>query len=294
MTKSQYGITNAGSVAAAYVKSISMQHSFFKNNVNCTVKKRLAGALDEVVIRTIMTMYYIDKWKRETVDVYKFVGENATEVQFEHLEENLNILSMFVDESVTDLFTTTNTPVWLAVYDKFLSTDLDTNYFIDFMRYFKNILKQEKLEPDFEEKIKIYKTKATKDKNPVIRKITMLTKLMSEYLQVSIKDENLNELNVQEFIEKVVDLNVTEEDVNKYEEDLEILTLYVDNTSKLLDDYNRPVLLAIVAYSYKNDIFLDKWFTDYFERNETYLLDKRKNFLRMVNDLEEFLKEEIA
>ena len=55
--------------------------------------------------------------------------------------------------------------------------------------------------------------------------------------------------------------------------------------SKLLDIENRLSLLAMVAYSYKNDIDLDDWLEEYAANNNTYFMDQRKNFIHMVNDL---------
>ena len=55
--------------------------------------------------------------------------------------------------------------------------------------------------------------------------------------------------------------------------------------SKLLDTANRLSLLAMVAYSYKNDVDLDDWMEEYAANNNTYFMDQRKNFIHMVKDL---------
>ena len=54
--------------------------------------------------------------------------------------------------------------------------------------------------------------------------------------------------------------------------------------SKLLDVANRLSLLAMVAYSYKNDVDLDDWLEEYATNNNTYFMDQRKNYSHMVND----------
>ena len=67
-----------------------------------------------------------------------------------------------------------------------------------------------------------------------------------------------------------------------------------DNTirdgSKLLDMANRLSLLAMVAYSYKNDVDLDDWLEDYAANNNTYFMDQRKNYSHMVNDFSLYQK----
>ena len=60
--------------------------------------------------------------------------------------------------------------------------------------------------------------------------------------------------------------------------------------SKLLDIANRLSLLAMVAYSYKNDVDLDDWLADYAAKNNTYFVDQRKNYSHMINDFRQYQK----
>ena len=70
--------------------------------------------------------------------------------------------------------------------------------------------------------------------------------------------------------------------------DLENNTIRDD--SKLLDKANRLSLIAMVAYSYKNDVDLDDWLEDYAAKNNTYFMDQRKNYSHMVNDFKQYQK----
>ena len=65
-------------------------------------------------------------------------------------------------------------------------------------------------------------------------------------------------------------------------------SLDVDNNTLLLDKENRRSLLAMVAYSYQNDVSLDDWFVDFFKRNDSYLFDQKQNYEFMKKDFEEF------
>ena len=58
--------------------------------------------------------------------------------------------------------------------------------------------------------------------------------------------------------------------------------------SKLLQEDNNLSLLAMVVYSYKEDIDLEEWLTEYAANNNTYFKDQRKNFYHMVNDLKNY------
>ena len=60
--------------------------------------------------------------------------------------------------------------------------------------------------------------------------------------------------------------------------------------SKLLEIANRLSLLAMVAYSYKNDVDLDDWLEAYAAKNYTYHVDQRKNYSHMINDFRQYQK----
>ena len=58
--------------------------------------------------------------------------------------------------------------------------------------------------------------------------------------------------------------------------------------SRLLDERNRPSLLAMVAYSYKTGQDLDDWLTEYAKNHKTYIADQKKNYLHMLNDFKRY------
>ena len=96
------------------------------------------------------------------------------------------------------------------------------------------------------------------------------------------------------FVQDCVDEAVSELDVQDYEEYLDTITLDVDNSSKLLDAANHDSIIGIIAYAYQNDVDCDDWFKDYFNRNNTYDVDQKKNYLNMRNDLIAFNKKAVA
>ena len=96
------------------------------------------------------------------------------------------------------------------------------------------------------------------------------------------------------FVQDCVDEAVSELDVQDYEEYLDTITLDVDNSSKLLDAANHNSIIGVIAYAYQNDVDCDDWFKDYFNRNNTYDVDQKKNYLNMRNDLIAFNKKAVA
>lgn len=284
MTKSQYGITNVSNTTSKNIKNISKNHTFFKNNVNCSNKNRKRGALEEVVGRAIMAMYFIEDWKKDVIDVFKFLNENATDSQFDHLIDNLDRLSKVTTKSVQNMFNTTNGYIWIAVYDKFSLLGLDDSKFIEFMDKFKNNLHSKVING---KSYDIVNTRNTKDKNTIINKINMIVLVMCDYFNV--KTEDVENKPTTQFVKEYVNQNITQEDIEFYEDCLNELTLNVDNNTKLLDKQNHPSLIALVAYACKKDIYMDEWFVDFFERNKDYIRNQKDNFLHMINDLENYI-----
>lgn len=92
------------------------------------------------------------------------------------------------------------------------------------------------------------------------------------------------------FLKSSVSEDITVEDLKIYRDDLEMLTLEVDNKSNLLETANYKSLFGIMAYAYKNDIELDKWFVEYFKKENTYETDQTRNYLKMRNSLITFTK----
>ncbi len=83
-----------------------------------------------------------------------------------------------------------------------------------------------------------------------------------------------------------IDVETLRTDMDFYMESLEdLMRKVVRSDSKLLEVGNRLSLLAMVVYSYKEDIDLDDWLKEYAEKNDTYFADQKKNFIHMKNDL---------
>ena len=161
---------------------------------------------------------------------------------------------------------------------------LDDGKFVEFMTEYAqslhNMMKETEIDSETGKK------KSTKDKVVVVDKINMVENLMNEFLHIS--KEDLDCVSVLDFVKENVNPDVTDEDVEFYSDMLDDITLEVDNDTKLLDEHNRPSLIALVGYACQNDIDdkLVEWIKSFFVNNAMYILNQRDNFIHMKNSLQ--------
>lgn len=285
MASSQKGVIKLGEDYARMIKGISAMPFFSENGFNYTQKKN--GTIDRVCIESVMATEFLDNWKSSPEEIATYLKKNATEEHFDNLEDTVERLEKVVTDNIGELFDKKDAFIYFSVFARFKKTGLDDGKFVEFLTEYAQSLHNEfeKIEYDQENK----KKRSTKDKCVVIDKINFVEKLMKEYLHIQ-EDETEN-LSTEEFISKVVDIPVdtVKEEIEVYEEDLKSLQdNAIKDGSKLLEIANHLSLLAMVAYSYKNDVTLDYWLAEYAAKNNTYIVNQRKNYLHMINDLEQY------
>ena len=286
------GIIKLGEEFATMVKSISVM-PFFKEQGGYTVTeaKGTNGTINRVVVESVMASQYLDDWKKTQEEQCEFLKENATTETFENFEDMVDRLSKAGTDEVLQMFTSKDSFLYFGLYARFVDTGLEDGKFIEFMAELNQSLHSKKIgDVSFDD---LCDGKSTKDKYIVVPKMELLTKLMADYLHINIEETQSKEINTLEFVRENVSEDTTEEDVIFYQNMLDDLTLNVDNNSKLLNEENLPSLLAIIAYSCRNDIDLDDWFVHYFKNNNSYIHNKKQNFLHMQQDLNKFLGIEV-
>ena len=290
MNNEQLGITKISADTARNIKTIAEKNTFFKNCGKYTDSNKVKGKIDRIVAESIMLLFHKDEWKSKLDKAYQYIDENVTDEEFCELNSDLNRLEIALGENnkdLMDMFTPTNTPMWLAVFHEFITYDVEDSRFVDFLKAYKNGLNEKEIDGV---SMKDFKDMQTKKKTTITGKIELLVKLMKEFLHIENEEENLS---TEEFISKVVDVPVetVNEEIDVYEEDLKGLkNVSIRDGSKLLEVANNLSLLAMVAYSYKNDVDLDDWLEEYAKNNNTYFMDQRKNYLHMVNDFKQYQK----
>lgn len=165
------------------------------------------------------------------------------------------------------------------------------NHLLTLMREYLHI--EDSVEESESDVIKddLFETEVVKesdDKKPIIAEVTEYSAIGNKEIE-RVSGEVVDK-DTLEFVKMCVDDGVTDADILDYEEDLDVVTLDVDNNSRLLDGVNHKSLIALIAYAYKIDEDIDDWFKDYFKRTNTYEIDQKRNYLHMRNDFIRFNK----
>ena len=269
---------------AEKIRDIS-KRNFFINNCVINDNEKDKGMLERVISETVMNMFHFEKWNKNGKKIATYLNENASEDEFNKLDSNLERLEKIITKTTKTLFNSKDSFIWLTLFDKFTQYGLDDAKFGEFLDAFVNELKDKPVDG------KLFYTAdekgSTKDKSVVVDKLHILETLMKEFLHI----EEL--VTPESFVAEMVDMPVetVKEELNCYEETLDGLeNNTIRDGSKLLDMANRLSLLAMVAYSYKNDVDLDDWLEDYAANNNMYYPDQRKNYLHMLNDFKQYQK----
>lgn len=257
---------------------------FFINYCNINDNDKEKGILERIIAESIMCMFHIDKWNKNGKKLATYLNENANEEEFDTLNNNIKRLESIVTEDTRVLFNSKDSFIWFTLFNKFTPYGLDDSMFGEFLLEFVNSLKNKTVDG------KLFYTadvsRSTKDKSVIVDKLHILETLMKEYLHI----EQVKEVNdIFEFVKENVNPYITEEDMKLYSDILDGLTLEVDNNTKLLNESNRPSLLALVGYACENDIDLDEWIKQWFLANTTYLLDQQKNYEIMKENLSKYI-----
>lgn len=268
------------------------------NTLSDTDKNK--GVVERVVVESLMCSNHFNNWKTDAKNACKYLNNNATEEEFDAFIDELDRLSKIITKDIKDIFNKKDCFIFLSLFDKFTKLGFDDVQFSDFLRKFKNELrnsvknKNKLLFDEIDQGNGNGKKKSTKDKQVVSDKLDTLTDLMYKYLHIN-KEELENPICVEEFIAKNLDMDVEaiSEEMNFYNDSLNsLLENRVKCDSKLRHEQNRPSLLTMLVYAYKEDvdINLESWLEEYARQNNTYFVDQTRNFLHMKNDFEQYLK----
>lgn len=301
MNKEQGGFLNVSAQTAGYIKNISQKNTFFKNCGKFTDNNVIKGKLERVVAESIMLMFFRDSWKAKLDTIYKYVDENATEQQFLKLNSHFNRLELALGEDNKDLkllLTPTTMPMWIAVFDKFTTYNMDDSNFVDFLNAYNTELKDKEIDGV---SMADFKDQRTKKKATITGKIDLLVKLMNEFLHIDITEtsstevENNNteenaedntEESVLSFVQENTNPNVTDEDINLY-------TDMVEDCVKIDDPVYKEcgmALVALMAYACQNDKDQDfeRWIENYRNKSE-FSPSQKVNYTYMKRSFDNFV-----
>ena len=287
MNKAQNGWLGLDESFAEFVENIAKMQ-FFQTDFSgssYTNNNHTSGAIRRIIVESIMVSDFINDFNKDFNKMCEYLSDEASDSNFTEFYSLVERLTAICNETTVNIFNAKDSFLWFGLFSRFAKVCNDDIKYIEFINEFNQTLHSKKInEKSFDD----LNGKSTKDKNVVIDKMKHLESLMMDYLHIN--PEDLEKVDVLDFVRKNVDSNITQEDINDYEGDLEILSLDVDNKNKLLEERNKPSLIAIIAYSYKNDEEIDHWFKHFFDNNNTYICCQKENYLYMLNDLRKYNK----
>ena len=261
---------------------------FFVECNNYSEKDKTKGVVERIVVETMMCMNHFEHWKKQSKDACKYLNDNATTEEFDVFAENLHRLENIITDDIKDIFNKKDSFIFLTLFDTFRKLGINDSKFAEFLKKFKSELRSIKRNAQGALFDEIDKDLSTKDKMAITAKLNMLEDLMLEFLHIE-KTDTYN--STEEFIAKILDMDMeaVRADMDFYNESLnELLEKTVRIDSKLRNQENRPSLLAMMVYSYKEDKDLDNWMSEYAKNNNTYFVDQTRNFSYMKRDFEQY------
>ncbi len=262
-----------------------VQNEFFIKHSDFSDNEKNKAVRERAIMESVMCMFHFEKWNKNTKKIAQFLNDNASKDEFNVLNSNLTRLCNVITGQTKILFNSKDCFIWLTLFNKFTSYGMDDVEFGKFLDEFINGLRQKEVDGKLFDTAD--STGSTKDKSVIADKLHILETLMNEFLHI---EENEN-ATPETFVAEMVDMPVetVKKEMDCYEETLDGLeNNTIRDGSKLLDIANRLSLLAMVAYSYKNDVDLDDWLEDYAANNNTYFMDQRKNYSHMLSDFKQY------
>jgi hypothetical protein len=268
-----------------------MDSKFFLECNVCSDNDKEKGVIERIIVETIMCINHFEGWNRKANNLFKYINVHSSEEEFDALESYIDRLGNIITEDIKSIFSKKDSFIFLTLFDRFSRLGINDIRFAEFLRVFKFNLRDKNRNKNgllFDE---IKQNNSTKDKQVIIDKLVLLEDLMKEFLHNC--DKKLYPDSVEDFIAENLDMDIEEfcDDLKDYNDTLDkLLDDTVRDGSKLLDKQNRPSLLAMMIYSYKEDLDLDDWFSEYVKKNNVYIIDQKQNFLHMKNDFEKYIK----
>ena len=260
---------------ARQVKNIG-EEGFFKNSMKYSDTDRKNGNYIQLVCGATMTVFHMDKFKKDAKSANTMLEENSNYDEFETIRSYLQRIEKCCEDKCKSIFVKKDISTWVAVFDKFTKLNLPDSRFAEFVMAIETKL-HDILIGEWSYDL-LSKEPGTTGKKLISQKIETYTALMMNYLHIDDKTENNevavatddNEMTDIEFVHNTVNANITDDDIQDYKD-------YIEDTVRMSSPlYHQAyqALLAMVAYVFENDCDLqfEKWVDDY--SNNTYEFSK--------------------
>lgn len=258
---------------ARQVKNIG-EEGFFKNSMKYSDADRRNGNYIQLVCGAAMTVFHMDKYKKDAKSANAMLEENSNHEEFEVIRSYLQRMEKCCEDKCKSIFVKKDISTWIAVFDKFTKLNLPDNKFAEFVMAIETNLHDVSVgEWSYD---LLSKEPGTTSKKLVTQKIEVYTKLMINFLHIEDNKFDTSEhvetedLTPIEFVRQVEKSDVTEEDMEDYEN-------YIEDTVRISSPIYQQcklALLTMAAYVYDKE--QDEEFADWIEKyaNEVYSFSK--------------------
>lgn len=291
MNVSQKSLTYVGKFAEE-IKRIKNSNKFLKDGTSLTENDKKKGLWERVISECVMAVKHFDNWKKAPKDMCNYLNNYSSIEEYKDIEGYFNRLAPYADKlenaEVSKLFTTKNMFIWMMLFDRFDKLQISDDRFGEFLEAFVSGLCEKEIEG--EKWTEIDADKHTKDRSVINKKINYLETLMNDFLHIN--KEDLEEVNILDFVKENVSPDLDEEDIELYEDCLDSMTVEMDQHDKILDKRNKPSLIALIGYAINEDkdYYITEWFKNYLESHSIYILNQKENFIDMKSNLDNYLE----
>lgn len=291
MNNEQSGIVSISTDTARKIKTITEKCGFLKNCGKYTTTNRIKGKLDRMVAEMIMLLFHPNDWKSNVKATYKYLDENAKQEEFDTLSSELDMLESVIENAGDDInamFTTTYTPMWVAVFHNFLTSGKDLHNFVDFLNAYNSELKDTEVN---DVSMADFKDQQSKKKATITGKVDLLIQLMNDYLHINTTEtENdnteLSDDTILNFVKENYKPDANEDDISFYSD-------LVDDCVKIDEPVYKEchaALITLMAYacSQDKDQDFEKWIDNYKTKSD-FSPSQKTNFTYMKRSFDNYL-----
>ena len=246
------------------------------------------GNWQRVIAECAMAMFHFDNWKKNPRDICSYLNENATEEEFDSLNDYFNRLIPYSNKAnnieVAELFVSKDMPVWMMAFKR--AEEYCSDY--DFGRFLLAFNDMKEIEKNDTTWIELDQDKHTKDKKVMLKKVDYIESLLKDFLHIKEDDSLENneveskvddiqteefekkveetiddtEMEALDFVRKYVDSETTEEDIDGYWDYINGCvnkTRIIKGNSEMLAPENENSMMAMLAWSEKEDKNIATW-----------------------------------
>ncbi len=267
------------------------QNDFYKNSTANKESDRKNGVYERCVCESVMMMRFLDKWKKQSKDMAKFLNENASDADFDTVNGYMERIRAVCGDRYKNIFVPKDIAVWMTVFDGFAKTGNEDNKFADFVG---------KVDSEWRDKVvdgttynQLNELTGTKDRSLIKAKLHLLNSLLKEHLGDSFEvvvEENGNDILT--FVKENVSEDISCDDIDLYEAVLDDC-IRMDSP---LYNIGKNALVALVAYSCSidKDVELEEWFKNYDYKSGSYSPSDKVNYTFLKRDFDKYISGKAA